>query len=264
MGEIVCQAIRGRIPTRIPLDRGLSMRLEGQFDSSLIKFMGSSVALARYAHFREDTYRFVILKDLINEEVCGGEPMDTYLKGAIPVCGRDIAAYKRQFLFDGEIPLDERLERSPDELYVEIGPGFSELVVREAINRERRGGAKPLAIDPFEYRTAVQLLSVCTDLHPTMQMYSDASNPLVVISAREALERMEVMTSPQLVTLVPQFFSKKEHLPKTAQDYVDKFGGAHTLVDVYGGGMYVPIERSTNPELEMRRLLKPTGKLYSN
>ena len=262
--QLVCLTMREGASKRIPLDEALSMDLDRQYESALIKFVGSSVALMRYSSFRRDAYRFMIIKDLLNEEISGGEPLHVYAKGAIPVCGRSIVTYRQEFSSNSEIPLDERVARTRDELFMEIGPGFSELIVREAIVREKRGGVAPLAIDPFDYGKAIALLSACIDLHPEIQVYSDASNPLSVISGREARERMEVLTTPQLVNLVSQFFSKKEHLPQFIQERIDGFGGVHTLVDVCGGGMYVPLEKSTDPEHEMRRLLKPNGKLYSN
>jgi hypothetical protein len=263
MDNLVCQVASKGLHRRVSLDEGLQMKMD-EFDGSVIvKFYASPVALVRYGHFKEDTYRFVTLKDLITEEISGGEPLEVYTKGTIPVCGRSIDTYKRQFLDQEGMPLHERLEKNQDKLYIEIGPGFSELIVREAHKRKENGGIAPLAIDPFDYAGAMDLLSACNAAYLGIEIYSDASNPLVTLSAHEVKRRMEVFTDPSLVTLVPRFFSKKENLPKGTQQHIDRLGGAHTLVDFCAAGMYVPLEKSTNPEKEMRRLLGANGRMYT-
>ncbi|HLD12200.1 MAG TPA: hypothetical protein VJB87_01265 [Candidatus Nanoarchaeia archaeon] len=174
------------------------------------------------------------------------------------ITGRSIATYDQFLTPPDSERVSERLRTNRERTYVELGPGFSELCAKEAEERSWTNGTKPVIIDTLDHERLIHILVTLEQYRPGVLQLANAweGTPL---SPLIAIQRLAILSNPELVTRIHQPFVHAHNLPVTVTDIFRKGGGIHTLID------FQAVALRLHKELRgMQAYLATDGKCYSH
>ncbi|MDO8556452.1 MAG: hypothetical protein Q7R96_04755 [Nanoarchaeota archaeon] len=184
------------------------------------------------------------------------KPITTHHDDHYQITGRTIMTYDT-YLTPPEknlISVSERARTHRNRPYVELGPGFSALVIREA--HARTTGIPPIIIDSINYETLITIITAM-EQEKKEPLHFEAGDTWM--TSTTLLERLTTLTNPTLITHINHHFTHAQHLPTEAQTLLKQHGGIHTLIDYQAAHL-----RSDPKHLRgLRPYLAEDGKAYS-
>lgn len=185
--------------------------------------------------------------------MCEGPPREKdILYNSFNITGRSIETYDEYLGAQGVVP-SQRITANPDRLYVEVGPGFCELLAREALSGRER---KPLVLDYTDFSSVAALLEEVHQKNGAPITIESHSGPL---SSETVLKRIALILNPDLVTYFNCQFVHGTNLPIEFIEMVTRLGGIHTLLDYQAVGLH----RDPETYKGMRQYLASDGLVLS-